>query len=539
MIHDFIWRQERVIDGGGRPAFEADVAVKDGRISRIGSLEGAAGEREFDLKGLCLTPGFIDSHSHADLALLEPSLEHEKLRMGVTAEVIGQCGFSAFPISDAHRLARKKSMAGFLPGRDLSWTWNDLDGYRRAALSGGLTHNVVPLAGHGSVRLAVMGDRPDRPTPAELDRMRRLTDEAMAQGAFGLSSGLIYAPACYAETDEVLALAQVAAARGGHYVTHVRGETAALIDRAVDEAVYIAETAGAPLQVSHLKVIGLGGENAGRIQAVLGRIDAARARGLRVHFDCYPYTEGSTMLNALLPRWAHEGGEAGLLKVLSSPEGRFKVRRTIENDSESWENWLKACGYAAVKIGALPGGRMAPIVGRDLADIAAERGADPLDALCDVLIREGAGIIMVFSMMREEDMKAALAHPAGMIGTDAIPCPPGQGRPHPRGYGAFPRILGRYARDEGLFSLEEAVRKMTSLPAAKWGLEDRGLAAEDQIADLVVFDPDAIIDRATYEDPRQTPEGVVHVMVAGRLALESGRPTGELAGTFLEPNFSR
>lgn len=539
MKFDLIIRNATVVDGSGAPAFEADVSLRGGRIASVGFSSDAWAAEEIDAAGMVLSPGFIDSHSHADLALLAPGLEDEKLRMGVTTEIIGQCGYAAFPVNDRYRGLRASTMSGFLPGVRLPWDWSSLADYRAACTRIGMTHNVAPLAGHGSIRVAVMGDRSGAPSGGEMDRMRRLARQAMKMGAFGLSTGLIYPPACYAEHGEIEALCRVVAEFGGVHVTHMRGETADLVDAAIEEALAISGASGVPLQISHLKVIGLCRRARGKVKAVIARIEAARQAGLEVNFDCYPYTEGSTLLSTLVPRWAQTQGIPGLITRLGDPDSRAKIRRDIETDTTTWENWVHVCGFDAVKIAALDQGRPDPMVGMDLASIGKLRGVDPVDALFDILIAEQANAMMVFSMMTEEDMLTVLRHPQGMIGTDAIPCPPGQGRPHPRGYGTFPRILGRWVRDAGGVRLEEAVRKMTSLPALKFGLHGRGRVAEGMHADLVLFDPGRIIDQATYVEPRQPPLGIKSVFVNGRPVLSDGVVGPDRAGLFLEPSKRR
>jgi N-acyl-D-amino-acid deacylase len=535
MKFDTIIRNARVIDGSGGPAFLAEIGLLNGRIERFESTLSGWSPEELDCSGMVVTPGFIDAHSHADLSLLAKGLEHEKLRMGVTTEVICQCGYSAFPVSDRYRSLRSKTFAGFLPGVRLGWNWSTLSEYRRECTFAGLTQNIVPLVGHGSVRMAVMGDSPGHPSASEMNDMCRWVRQSMKEGAFGLSSGLIYPPACYADSAEVETLCRIVAEYGGIYVTHMRGETVNLIDSALTEAIEISSRSGTPLQISHLKVIGITGESKGKIAGVIARIEAARARGLEVNFDCYPYTEGSTLLSTLVPRWAQTGGAAGLTSNLQHTATRAKIRRDIETDMTSWENWVQSCGFGAIKIGSLSKRGDDRMVGRDLLSIALDRGEDPMDVLFDILIEENACAIMVFTMMTEADMLTALVHPLGLIGTDAIPCPPGQGRPHPRGYGSFPRILGRYVREKHALTLEEAIRKMTGLSAKKFGLKDRGMVQEGMAADLVVFDPGLIIDGATYEEPRRAPEGIGKVFVNGRLAVSEGVVLERRAGTFLSP----
>jgi len=533
MKFDHIIRNATIIDGSGTPAFEADLALRGDRIASIGVPADAWAAEELEAASMVLAPGFIDSHSHADLSLLARGLEDEKLRMGVTTEIIGQCGYSAFPVENRHRKLRADSMSAFLPGIRLNWEWSNLDDYRAACTRIGLTHNVAPLVGHGSIRVAVVGDGAEAPQVEEMDRMRRLVRQAMEMGAFGLSSGLIYPPACYADRSELEALCQVVAEFGGVYATHVRGETAGLVGAAVEEALEISGAAAVPLQISNLKVIGLGNRNCGKVKAVLARIEAARRAGFEVNFDCYPYTEGSTLLSTLVPRWAQAEGMTRLIAQLENPESRARIRRDIETDTTNWENWVSACGFKAVKIASLDWGRQDPIVGMDLEAIGRLRGIDPIEALFDILIAEKANAMMVFSMMTEEDMLVALRHPLGMIGTDALPCPPGQGRPHPRGYGTFPRILGRWVREAGAVALEDAVRKMTSLPAEKFCIKNRGRVAEGMFADLVLFDPARIIDKATYAEPRQPPTGIKAVFVNGQPALSDGIVSPQRAGMIL------
>ncbi len=523
MKFDLILRNGLVLDGRGEPPFAADVGLKGGRVARLGRLGRDWSGREIDVGGRLITPGFIDSHSHADLTLVTGSVEDEKLRMGVTTEVIGQCGFSPYPSPADRPNPLAGLMAPFLPGAQPAWNWTDLESFAQLAETRGLTHNFVPLVGHGTLRRQVVGPEDRSASRSQLERMRRLLEGAMDQGAFGLSSGLIYAPACFAETAEVALLAETAAARGGVYVTHVRGETARLIDAAQEEALFIARASGAGLQVSHLKVIGLEPEARRRVRQVIGRLEAAREDGLDVWFDCYPYTEGSTLLSSLLPREALAGGAAAMVRRLGDHGYREHLRRIVETDATSWENWLFTCGYDAVKLASLRAGRPSPLAGMTLGEIARTRQTHPFDTLCDILAEEHGDVVMVFTMMDEEDMLAALVHPLGLIGTDAIPCPPGRGRPHPRGYGAFPRVLGRYVRQEGRLGLPEAVAKMTSRPAARWGLADRGVVAEGMMAELVVLDPAVVADQADYDDPRRPPLGIDMVLVNGLVAVKADR----------------
>ena len=533
MMHDTIIYNAKIVDGTGAKGYSADIALANGRIVKIGRLDRHAAKNEIDAAGSIVAPGFIDSHSHADLAMLAGGLENEKLRMGVTTEVIGQCGFSAFPLTPEYKALRRQSMSGFLPGVQLPWNWSDLAGFKAAAREKGLTHHVIPLVGHGSLRQSVMGDEPGKPSTIQMDKMYLMAETALKQGARGLSSGLIYSPGVFSETGELIRLCQVVADYGRLYATHVRGETSPLVDAAVDEALTICRETGADLEISHLKVIGLDDSSRGRIAGILHKIETARKEGLKVDFDCYPYTCGSTYLSSLIPKWAHEGGVHGLLDKLKSPKWRNRIRTSIEADDYGGENWVKACGFEEIRIGSVTRKDFEPHAGKDLSRIATETGNDPFDVLFDILIAEQAGTIMVFSMMRTEDMKTALSHPLASIGTDAIPCPPGQGRPHPRGYGTFPKILGRMSGEGGLFTLEEAVHKMTHQPAAKLKLKERGIIAEGMFADLVIFDRNKIRDNADYRSPRKPPSGISHVLIEGVPAIKNGLLTGQKAGRFL------
>ena len=523
MTYDIAIRNAEVIDGSDSPPFSSDVAVKNGRIVKIGSLGSQAAEQDLEAAELTLSPGFIDSHSHADLVFAFGDEEHEKLRMGVTSEIIGQCGFSVYPLSAEYASLRQQSMSGFLPGRSLSWTWSNLSEYKAFVEKNGLTHNVIPLVGHGSIRQAVSGNSHLKPSPEQLNQMRRFLEETIKAGAYGLSSGLIYPPGCFSDADELISLCQVAANNRGFYSTHIRGESAVLIDAALNEALKVGQIVGLPIHISHLKVIGLREQDRNSIVQVLEKIDLARAEGTDVSFDCYPYTKGSTLLSALLPLWAHQGGTEGLLDRLQSTQQRKKIRSSIEASDFEGENWLKTCGFKAVTISSVPDQSFKSYVGRDLHEIASETGRDPYDELFDLLIRARGNIFMVFSMLRTEDMKIAIKHPLSMIGTDALPCPPGSGKPHPRGYGTFPRILGRYVRDEDLMPLTTAVHKMTGAPAARFGLKNRGLIAEGMWADIVLFNKHTIRDHSTYEDPRQYPNGISYVIVNGQVALKDGK----------------
>jgi N-acyl-D-amino-acid deacylase len=396
----------------------------------------------------------------------------------------------------------------------------------------GVALNVAQLIGHGTLRLAAMGFARRPPTAGEQAHMERLMDESMAGGAAGLATGLIYAPGSYAVTDEIIGIARRAGARGGFYASHIRGEGATLLD-AVREAIRVGREGRLPVQVSHIKAAGR--PHWGRVKDALALLDAARAEGLDVRADVYPYTASSTTLRTLLPDWALEGGIEPMLRRIADPAGRARVRADLDRESGilargvSWEDIMIA--YAPTRRDA---------EGMRLSEVAAAWGKDPLDAACDLLLAEHGKGYMILFQLDEADLRRALAHPHVMIGSDgsslATEGPLGEGKPHPRSYGTFPRVLGRYAREHNVLTLPEAIRKMTALPADRLGLKDRGVLRAGALADVVAFDPVHVADRATYEDPHRYAAGVEHVIVNGRMVVEGGEHTGALPGRVLSPS---
>jgi N-acyl-D-amino-acid deacylase len=517
----------QVIDGTGTGARRADVGIVDDAITAVGDLAEEPAGRVVDATGLTVTPGFIDMHSHSDWRLWGNPGAESKIRQGVTTEVVGNCGFSPAPVSDAHR----DEMRGFAlylpPGMDFAW--HGMGEYLRGYEERGVALNVAQLIGHGTVRIAAMGFARRPPTAAELAAMERLVDESMAQGAVGLATGLIYAPGSYAATEEIVALARRAGAAGGFYASHIRGEGATLLD-AVAEAIRVGREGGLPVQVSHIKAAGR--PHWGRVADALGLIDAAGAEGLDVMADVYPYTASSTSLRTLLPDWALEGGIEAMLGRLRDPAARARIRADLTGGSPillrglSWDDIMVA--YAPSR---------PECHGRRLAEIAAAWKQDPLDAAMDLIVSEHGKGSMILFQLDEADLRRALVHPRVMIGSDgsalAVEGEMGQGKPHPRSYGTFPRVLGRYARDEGVLTLPEAIRKMTGLPARRLGLADRGVLAPGARADVVAFDPARVGDRATYEEPHRYAAGIEHVLVNGRVVIDRGAHTGARPGRVL------
>jgi len=519
-----------VIDGTGTPGSRADIGVTDETITAIGDLSRERAGTTLNATGKVLAPGFIDMHSHSDWRLWANRRAESKIRQGVTTEVVGNCGFSPAPVSVEFR-EDLRGFALYVP-RGMTFEWATFGDYLRAFDAEGTALNVAHLVGHGTLRIAAMGFARRPPTSAELTRMQKLMAEAMEDGAWGLSTGLIYAPGSYAETEEIVAVARAAARLRGFYASHIRGEGATLLT-AVSEAIRVGRDADLPVQVSHVKAAGR--PNWGGVRKALALIDAARAEGLDVRADVYPYTASSTTLRTLLPDWALEGGIDAMLKRLADPTERARVRAAVE--SPSAESIVSRVGWENVMISYCAKRKDAE--GRRLSEIARARGMDPIEAAIELIVDEAGRAYMILFQLDEADLRAALVHPHVMIGSDGSSLAPygplGEGKPHPRSYGTFPRVLGEYAREQRTIPLATAVHKMTGLPATRLGLRDRGVVRPGARADLVVFDARRVIDRATYDDPHRYPDGIEHVVVNGRFVVKNGEHTGSLPGKVLTP----
>ncbi|HSI92484.1 MAG TPA: D-aminoacylase [Jiangellaceae bacterium] len=521
MTHDVVLRGGTVLDGTGAPARLADVAISGDRIAEVGTITAGA-TRVVDVSGLVVCPGFIDLHSHADFTVFGAPDAVTQVTQGVTTLVTGNCGFSPFPISPEYRddLLAHRLFAG-----DDDWDWSTAGEYADAVDRLPLGVNLAAQVGHGALRIAAMGlaDRP--PTDAELDRMRALLRESAAGGAVGFSTGLIYAPGTFADTAEVLALGAEAAAAGLLYSTHMRGEGGELA-AAVEEALTVARRTGVRLEISHLKAAGRA--NWGTVGTALAAIEDARRDGVDVSADQYPYTAASTTLTASLPTWAMDGGVPALLDRLADPAESARI--TAELDAAYGRTfWPEATVVADT-----PDGPYLEFVGRTVMDLAADRGLSPGAALVELLRGQRAQVSVIHHSMAEEDVRLVMTQPFVAVASDGwvLECP-GAGRPHPRSLGTFTRVLGHYTRDEQVLDLPAAVRKMTSLPAWRLGWTDRGVVRTGAVADLVAFDPDAVTDNATFDEPWQLSTGVEYTLLAGVPVLDGGRPTGIPAGRVL------
>ncbi len=529
MAVNYLLKNGLVLDGSGREGVRADVLVAGGKIAAVGTGLSAAGAKVVDAAGLAVAPGFIDSHTHSDRTVFHVPLGHSKLMQGVTTEVVGNCGIGLFPVGAGARRreleAYLATMEGELPPQGIQW--EDMDGYARAVERLGPGRNLAPLVAHGALRIAAMGSDDRVPTAAEMDEMKRLLARSLAQGAWGMSTGLIYPPGIFAATPELVELAGVLAANKTVYASHIRGESKTL-PAAVEEAVTISVTGGARVLISHLKAIGQ--PFWGQGQAALARLAEARSRGVDVWADQYPYEATSTSLTALLPGWVQDGGPEAMLWRLADADLHSRIRQAV------CEEMAVRGGPERVRIASVRTEANGKYVGQTVAELAWDRLLAPEDAAVALLKEEGGAVEAIYFSLSSDDLEGIIGSDFVAVGSDGSgmdPAKDGDKMVHPRNYGTFPRVLGRYARERGLLSLEAAVRKMTALPAAIFGIGDRGLLQPGYMADIVVFDPERVRDRAEFANPHQYPEGIEYVFVNGTPAVAAGRLTGDGRGEVL------
>jgi N-acyl-D-aspartate/D-glutamate deacylase len=532
--YDVIIRGGHVIDGAGNPWIKADVGIRAGRIVRVGRLDHAQASRVIDAAGQVVTAGFIDMHTHSEYTLLYDGNAQSKIRQGVTTEVVGE-GTSPGPIEGPTVQATKETLRTY----KLELTWNTLEGYFQRLLKSGSSVNVASYVSACQVRNDVIGYENRAPTGDELEKMRRLVASTMEQGAFGLTD-VLEGPCGYAKTDELIELAKVASWYGGIYATHVRGEADTVLD-AVREAIEIGEKANVPVEIFHLKVAG--SNNWGRMPEVVALINSARVRGVDVNANQYPYVgsyQPPKQTIALLPPWALEGGVDKTMERLRDTKLRQLMKRDIENGLPDWSSTYirRSGGWQGIVIAKTQTEKNLALAGKTLVEIGQASDKDPADVFFDLLLEEhGQLSCIVLHLMNEKDVQTALREPWLDIASDGYSLSVegilAAGHPHPRNYGPFPRILGHYVRDEKVLTLEDAVRRMTSLAAQRLGLKDRGLLREGYWADIVVFDPNRISDRSTFANPKQYPEGINYVLVNGRVVIDRGNHTGERPGIAL------
>ena len=527
---DILFSNGRIVDGTGAPWFVGDVAVRGGRIVAVGKLDQARAKRVIDASGLVVAPGFIDLLGQSEYFVLVDPRAASKITQGITTEVTGE-GESIAPLDD--RLIAENADTykkyGVFP------TWRTLDGYFRELERHGTAINLGTFVGSGSVRAMVIGRDNRTATAAELARMEAIVDQAMREGALGVSSSLQYIPNIYSTTEELTSLAKVAARYGGAYFTHQRSESSR-IDASLDEVFAIAQGARIRTQIWHLKTAYR--SNFGRMQDVLTKIEDARARGIDVAANMYPYTRGSNGLDANLPPWVREGGREKLLTRLADPAARERVKQDMARDTKDWENqYLGAGGPEGVMVAEVLDSKLKPYEGKTIAAIAKTEGKDPRDVVIDIVVADRANAACIMAIMDEKDVRTALAHPLTSFGTDsqakATDGPLSNETSHPRGWGSAARILGHYVREEKVLRLEEAIRKMTSFAAEAAGLKDRGLIKSGFAADLVVFDPETVAGVATFEKPNQYSQGFRYVAVNGVFVVDNGKLTGKTPGKAL------
>ncbi|MBA2246241.1 MAG: D-aminoacylase [Gemmatimonadetes bacterium] len=524
---ELLLRGARIYDGTGAPPFEGEVAIAGGRIAAVGPRLQASGAHIIELRGLALAPGFIDIHSHTDLVLLINPRAESKIRQGVTTEVVGQDGSSIGPWTAPQQAGIREE---YREKYGVEIDFSDLPGFFRRIDAQGAATNVASMIGQGTVRGFVVGED-DRPATAEeLTRMREQVRAALAAGACGLSSGLEYTPGAFAGTAELAAVAEALRGTGLPYASHLRNEDDALLG-AVEEAITIGRRAGVPVQISHLKAQGQ--RNWWKADPVLDTIASARAGGIDVMFDCYPYIAYSTGLANLFPVRVRDGGTAAFLARLQDPEQRPELAAAVREKIEQLGSW------DAVQITSTHADALAWARGRRLGELAAERNEEPYTLLVRLIVEDENRTGMVGFGMSEENVARKLSHPLALVCSDGAAWAPygplSEGSPHPRTYGAFPRVLGHFCREQGVMPLEDAIHKMTGRPAARLRLEGRGRIVPGAFADLVAFDPDRVADRATFEAPHRYPEGIPHVLVGGVFVIQDGEHTGALPGRVVRP----
>jgi N-acyl-D-amino-acid deacylase len=524
--YDLLITGGSVIDGDGTPATAADIGIRDGKIASIGSLRAARARQRIDASGLTVAPGFIDMHNHSDYTILAEPKSESMIRQGVTTMVLGEAR-SAGPVRPGVDDGRR---AG-LDGTTVDWT--TLGGYFEKLERQHTATNIASYVGEEQVWTYVKGYDQSPATPGELEAMKTLLAQAMEEGAMGLATALLQPPSSLATTENLVELATIAKQYGGIYSSHIRDEGEGVF-RAVDEAIQVGKSAGIRVDIIHMKVAHQ--RLWGRVSEVIAMVQKARDAGFDIHANVYPYTAGQNNLSSIIPPWAHDGGRERMLQRLRDPAARRRMRKEVLHGLPGWYNHYLATGggWAGMQLVSLKNERNAPFQGKRMSELIEARGGDPVDVLFDVLVEEDGSVPAVFFHHSEQDMQLVMKQPWTSIGSDGSAVnpdgPTGRSHPHPRYYGTFPRVLGRYARELKVLTLPEAVKKMTSMNADKIGIKDRGRLREGLWADVTIFDQNTVIDRATFEKPHQYPVGITYVIVNGAVTIDNGRHTGALAG---------
>ncbi len=515
-----------IIDGTGKERFKEDILIENDVIVKIGDVSEGNFDKIIDAEGMIVSPGFIDTHSHSSMLLFKDSYLSPKIRQGITTELVAQDGMGPAPVSEETLSPWIKAMKGLEGDYKVDWTWRSVADYLETIENLDLGPNVAYLAPHGNIRMVSMGLDNRKPTEEEMKLMQENLSKAMDEGAFGMSTGMIYPPCVYADSDEFVELGKVLNEKGGVFVTHQRSEADDILN-SMEEILSIGEKSGCKVHFSHFKVCGK--KNWDKFPKVLDRLDKAKEDGMTVSFDQYPYVAGSTMMSVILPPWVHDGGTDKLLERLKDQDLREKMKQDIANGIPGWDNFVEFAGLEGIFVTFVGSEKNEDVVGKDLVEVGKIKGKDPLDAIFDVILEEENIVGLVDFYGTEEHVKLIMSRPEQNVCTDGIM----GGKPHPRLYGAFPRVLGKYVREENTFSLETAIHKMTGKSAEVLGLNDRGYLKVGLAADIVVFDPETIIDTADYTDPIQYPIGIDYVLVNGKILVNDGEPQAQKAGKVL------
>ena len=527
---DLVITNGHIIDGTGSPWYSGDIGIRDGHIAAIGNLSAAARQRTVDAKGRVIAPGFIDMLGQSEMTILVDARLPSKIYQGITTEVTGEGG-SAAPLNDAIIAEDRIGFEHYQINPD----WRTFRQYFSRLEKQGMGINLASFVGATQVRRMVLGEADVQPAPEQLEKMKALVRDAMRDGAVGVSTSLMYAPAPYAKTEELIALASEASPFGGIYATHMRNESDSALE-AIDEAVRIGREAHIPVEIWHFKIAGKA--NFGKMPELIARVNKARSEGIDVEADTYAYTAWFNSMSAFVPAWAHDGGDAKLIERLKDPATRARIRKDMETPSKTWDNeWDEISGPQDVIIGVVQNPALKKFQGKRLSEVAKIMNRDPMDALFDLLIEDKAFTGCAVFGMSEPDVALALQQPWVSVDNDASGASPegilGDEHPHPRAYGTFPRILRKYVREEKKLMLEEAIRKFSALPAQRMRLTDRGVLKQGMWADVVVFDPETVRDLATYDEPNRLSEGMEYVLVNGVPVIEEGKMTGALPGKVL------